>query len=157
MPTIDDVEGYLAPYGLRVLRFAAPTPTVETAAAAVGCAPAEIAKSMLLLVGGKPLLVVAGGDAKVKSSKLKQAAELSGKVTFPGPEEVQRHTGYLPGGVCPFLLPQELPVLLDLSLRRFDRIYPAAGDDHSAVAISGEQLAELTGGRFVEVCDFVGS
>ena len=157
MPTIDDVERYLAPYGLQVLRFAAPTPTVETAAAAVGCAPAEIAKSMLLLVGGRPLLVVTCGDAKVKSSKLKQAAGLSGKVSFPGPEEVLRHTGYAPGGVCPFLLPKELPVLLDVSLRRFDRIYPAAGDDHSAVAISGGQLAELSGGRFVEVCDFARS
>ncbi len=156
MPTTDDVERYLAPRGLQVLRFAAPTPTVETAAAAVGCTPAEIAKSMLLLVGGRPLLVVAGGDAKVKSSKLKQAAGLSGKVIFPGPEEVLRHTGYVPGGVCPFLLPGELPVLLDLSLRRFARVYPAAGDDHSAVAISDGQLAELTGGRFVEVCDFEG-
>ena len=153
MPTIDDVERYLAPYGIQVLRFAAPTPTVETAAAAVGCAPAEIAKSMLLLVGGRPLLVVACGDARVKSSKLKQAVGLSGKVSFPGPEEVRRHTGYAPGGVCPFLLPKELPVLLDLSLRRFARIYPAAGDDHSAVVISSEQLAELTGGRFAEVCD----
>lgn len=154
MPTIDDVEHYLGPYGLEILRFATPTPTVETAAAAVGCAPAEIAKSMLLLVGGSPLLVVACGDAKVKSSKLKQAVGLSGKVSFPGPEEVRRHTGYAPGGVCPFLLPRELPVLLDLSLRRFACIYPAAGDDHSAVAISGEELAELTGGRFVEVCDY---
>lgn len=154
MPTIDDVECYLAPRGLQVLRFAAPTPTVETAAAAVGCAPAEIAKSMLLLVGGRPLLVVACGDARVKSSKLKQAAGLSGKVSFPGAEEVLRHTGYAPGGVCPFLLPKELPVLLDLSLRRFDRIYPAAGDDHSAVAIASEQLAEMTGGRFVEVCEY---
>ncbi len=86
MPTIDDVERYLASHGLEVLRFAVPTPTVETAAAAVGCAPAEIAKGMLLLVGDQPLLVVAGGDVRVRSAKLKQAAGLTGKVTFPGPE-----------------------------------------------------------------------
>ncbi len=153
MPTIDDVQSHLALLGLEVLRFAAHTPTVETAAAAVGCSVAEIAKSILVLIGGKPLLVVACGDVKIKSSKLKQAAGLSGKVIFPGPDEVLRHTGYVPGGVCPFLLPPGLPVLLDTSLRRFAVIYPAAGDDHSAVAVEVARLAELSGGCFDEVCD----
>ena len=153
MPKIDDVKAYLAPLGLEVRQFAEHTPTAEAAAVAVGCLLAEIAKSILLLVGGKPLLVVTCGDMKVKSSKLKQAAGLTGKVTFPGFEEVIRHTGFAPGGVCPFLLPAELPVLLDCSLQRFPVIYPAAGDDHSAVAVDFARLAEITGGRAVEVCD----
>jgi prolyl-tRNA editing enzyme YbaK/EbsC (Cys-tRNA(Pro) deacylase) len=153
MPTIEDVKALLAPLGLEVRQFAEPTPTVETAAAAVGCTVAEIAKSILLLVGGQPLMVVACGDTKVKSSKLKQAAGLTGKVTFPGPEEVIRLTGYAPGGVCPFLLPAGLPVLLDRSLQRFPVTYPAAGDDHSAVAIDFARLAAVTGGRAAEVCD----
>lgn len=155
MPTIDDVMSYLVPLGLEVLRFAEPTPTAERAAAAVGCSVAEIAKSILVLIGGRPLLVVTCGDRKLRSSKLKKAAALSGKVTFPGPDEVFRYTGYAPGGVCPFLLSTELPVLLDTSLRRFAVIYPAAGDDHSAVAVDAGLLAELCGGRFVDVCDAI--
>jgi len=153
MPTIDDVQTHLTPLGLEVLRFAEHTPTAGMAAAAVGCSVAEIAKSILVLVGGQPVLVVTCGDRKIKSSKLKKAAGLSGKVTFPGPDEVFRYTGYAPGGVCPFLLPAELPVLLDSSLQRFALIYPAAGDDHSAVAVAAERLAELCKGRLVEVCD----
>ncbi|WP_432820893.1 YbaK/EbsC family protein [Trichloromonas sp.] len=153
MPTIDDVSSYLAPLGLEVMQFAEPTPTAEAAAAAVGCTVAEIAKSILLLVGRQPVLVVTCGDVKVKSSKLKQAAGLTGKVSFPGPDEVIRYTGYAPGGVCPFLLPPGLPVLLDASLERFAVTYPAAGDDHSAVAVDFFRLAALTGGRAVEVCD----
>lgn len=153
MPTLEDIKSHLAPMGLEVLQFSEHTPTAEAAAAAVGCTLAEIAKSILLLVGGRPVLVVTCGDMKVKSSKLKQATGLTGKVTFPGSDMVADITGYAPGGVCPFLLPAELPVLLDLSLQRFSHTYPAAGDDHSAVAVDFTRLAEITGGRVAEVCD----
>lgn len=152
MPTIDEVKTYLAGHGIRVLEFEEPTPTAETAAMAVGCRAAEIAKSVLLLVGGAPLLVVTCGDMKVNSSRLKQAAGRSGKVRLPQAEEVIAHTGYAPGGVCPFLLPPGLPVFVDASLRRFERVYAAAGNDHSAVPVSAAQLLKLTGGTAVEVC-----
>jgi prolyl-tRNA editing enzyme YbaK/EbsC (Cys-tRNA(Pro) deacylase) len=76
-----------------------------------------------------------------------------GKVRLPAATDVQRLTGYLPGGVCPFLLPAELPVLLDLSLQRFSRVYAAAGNDASAVPLSAAQLELLTAGRWVEVCE----
>lgn len=143
--------------GLTVLNAAAPTRDSATAAAAVGCTVAEIAKSILLLVGGRPVLVVASGDVRVKSGLLKKAAGWSGQVRLPAPDEVLRHTGYPPGAVSPFLLPQRLPVLLDASLRRFPVIYPAAGDDSSSVGIAGDHLQRLCGGRWVEVCSGAGS
>ncbi|MEJ2201089.1 MAG: YbaK/EbsC family protein [Desulfuromonadaceae bacterium] len=155
MVSFHQVKTYLASRGLDVLEFTEPTATAETAAAAVGCSLAEIAKSMLLLVGGEPVLVVTCGDMKVKSSKLKKAAGLTGKVIFPDADQVLRYTGYAPGGVCPFLLPAELPVLLDESLRRFPTIYPAAGNACSAVALDWRQLAALTGGYFAALCDAV--
>ena len=148
-----EVQRLLADEGLPVLRAAAPTRDSATAAAAVGCSVAEIAKSILLLVGGKPVLVVAGGDVRVKSGLLKKATGWSGQVRLPAPEEVVRHTGYPPGAVSPFLLPKGLPVLLDVSLQRFPLIYPAAGDDRSSVGIAFEQLQRLSGGRVVEVCE----
>lgn len=153
MPTIEDVQNFLEERGIKVLRFTRPTPTAETAAQAVGCTPAEIAKTVLLLVGGAPVAVVTSGDMKVKSSLLKQALDRTGKVRFPESEEVVRHTGYSPGGVSPFLLPQELPVLIDRSLRRFTLVYPAGGNDHSAVPISFERLMEIARGREVGVCE----
>ncbi|BCR04421.1 prolyl-tRNA synthetase [Desulfuromonas versatilis] len=153
MPSIEEVKHYLAGEGIEVWQFDQPTPNSEEAARAVGCSPAEIAKSILFIVGGKPLMVVTSGDMKVKSSKLKQAAGLSGKVKLPLADEVLRHTGYRPGGVCPFLLPGDLPVFLDASLRRFARIYPAAGDDHSAVPISVDCLMDLTLAQEVDVCE----
>lgn len=153
MPDITEIKTYLSGHGIEVWEYQQPTPTCPTAAAAVGCSVAEIAKTLLFLVGGDPVAVVTCGDMKVNSSRLKKSSGLSGKVRLPQPEDVQLHTGYLPGGVCPFLLPAELPVLLDRSLQRFPRVYAAAGNGYSAVPVRWHELLELTGGAPAELCD----
>lgn len=153
MPGIAEVKAYLSEYQIEVREYRQPTPTCETAAAAVGCTPAEIAKTLLFLVGGNPVVVVTCGDMKVKSSLLKKASGFSGKVKLPQAEEVLQHTGYAPGGVCPFLLSVQLPVLLDVSMQRFPQVYAAAGNGFSAVAVTFLQLEKLTGGSPVEVCE----
>lgn len=152
MISSEEVQAFLERQGLTVLHAPQPTRDSASAAAAVGCSVAEIAKSILLLVGGKPVLVVASGDVRVKSGQLKQATGWSGQVRLPAPDEVIRHTGYPPGAVSPFLLPPTLPVLLDASLQRFATVYPAAGNEASSVGISAEHLQRLSGGKIVEVC-----
>ncbi len=147
------VQAYLERAGHAAANFDRPTPTSAAAAEAVGCTVAEIAKSILLLIGKQPVLVVTSGDTRIKSGLLKKASGLSGKVTLPDPDDVARCTGYLPGAVSPFLLPKDLPVFLDRSLQRFSTIYPAAGTSSSAVALSFLSLLELTGARIVEVSD----
>lgn len=153
MPTIEDVKRFLQERGIAVWEFGEPTPNSEAAARAVGCSVAEIAKSILFMVGGKPVVVVTSGDVRVKSSKLKQAVGLTGKARLPEADEVIRYTGYAPGGVCPFLLPDDLMVVVDASMRRFPTVYAAAGNEHSAVPITVDQLLEITGGIEVRVCE----
>ncbi len=153
MPTIAEVKAYLQQRGIEVWEFEAPTPNCELAARAVGCSVAEIAKTILFIVGNQPIAIVTSGDLKVKGSKLKQAVQLKGKVRLPDAVEVVQHTGYAPGGVCPFLLPDSLTVLVDTSMRRFPKVYAAAGNDHSAVPITVDQLLAITGGTEVDVCD----
>ncbi len=153
MPTIEDVKQYLRERGIEVWEFEEPTPTSETAARAVGCSVGEIAKSILFIIGGTPVVVVTSGDVRVKGSKLKQAVGFTGKARLPEAEEVAAHTGYAPGGVCPFLLPAGLKVVVDRSMRRFPKVYAAAGNEHSAVPITVEQLLEITGGAEVAVCE----
>ena len=153
MPSINEVKIYLAEHQVEVCEYQQPTPTCEAAAAAVGCSPAEIAKTLLFLVGSNPVAVVTCGDMKVKSSLLKKASGFSGKVKLPQADEVLQYTGYAPGGVCPFLLTAELPVLLDVSMQRFERVYAATGNDYSAVPVTFSQLEQLTGGSPVTVCE----
>ncbi|MDX2480886.1 MAG: YbaK/EbsC family protein [Desulfuromusa sp.] len=155
MATLTEVKSYLATHNIAVWEYVEPTETAVAAAGAVGCRVAEIAKTLLFLVGGSPVAVVTCGDMKVKSSRLKQASGLTGKVKLPQVDEVLRLTGYAPGGVCPFLLPAELPLLLDTSLQRFPVVYAAAGNHHSAVPITVAQLEQLTGGVFADLCDSI--
>ncbi len=152
MAAVSEVKAYLAAHGIDVLEYEQLTATAATAAEAVGCSAAEIAKTLLFLIGGKPVVVVTCGDMKVKSSPLKKEFQLQGKVKLPQAEDVVNHTGYAPGGVCPFLLPGDLPVCLDSSIMRFDVVYAAAGNSHTAVPVTLEQLKQLTGGRVAELC-----
>jgi prolyl-tRNA editing enzyme YbaK/EbsC (Cys-tRNA(Pro) deacylase) len=147
------IQAYLCRNGLVPQNFDRPTPSSASAAAALGCSVAEIAKSILLMVGTQPVVVITSGDTKIKSSRLKKAAGLTGKVTFPGAAEVERYTGSPPGGVSPFLLPEGLPVFLDQSLQRYELVYPAAATDSSAVAVTFSKLEELSEGKIVNVCD----
>ncbi|NOQ42084.1 MAG: YbaK/EbsC family protein [Desulfuromusa sp.] len=153
MSDLTELKKYLASHNIEVWEYAEPTATAVAAATAVGCTVAEIAKTLLFLIGGNPVVVVTCGDMKVKSSRMKQAFGLSGKVKLPQADEVLNHTGYVPGGVCPFLLPPELPLLLDASLQRFSVIYAAAGNNHSAVPVTVAQLEQLTAGGLADLCD----
>ena len=152
MAVLSELKEYLASHNIDVWEYVEPTATAAAAASAVGCSVAEIAKTLLFLVGGNPVAVVTCGDMKVKSSKLKQASGLSGKVKLPQADDVLSYTSYAPGGVCPFLLPTELPLLLDTSLQRFSVVYAAAGNNHSAVPVTVAQLKKITGGEIVELC-----
>jgi prolyl-tRNA editing enzyme YbaK/EbsC (Cys-tRNA(Pro) deacylase) len=77
---------------------------------------------------------------------------MAGKVRLSHAAKVMRYTGYAPGGVCPFLLPDGLKVLIDRSVRRFVQVYAAAGNDRSAAPVSADQLLEITSGQEVDVC-----
>lgn len=135
---------------LAVLEFDQSSATVELAAQTLGVEPARIAKTMALRIKDGVILVLAKGDARIDNRKFKDC--FKAKARMLGPEEVLEETGHPVGGVCPFGLKRPLPVYLDTSLRDFDYVYPAAGSPNSAVKVNVEQLAEITGGRWVDVC-----
>jgi prolyl-tRNA editing enzyme YbaK/EbsC (Cys-tRNA(Pro) deacylase) len=124
--------------------------TVALAAEAHGVDPAQIAKTICLRVGDEPILVVAGGLARLDNRKFKDTFGAKGRML--GAEEVVEVTSHPVGGVCPFGLPTPLPIYCDVSLRRFEVVVPAAGSTNSAVRISTERLAELTNATWVDVC-----
>lgn len=153
MVSIEQVKDHLKQFGIEVWEFSQLTSTAEEAAQAVGCSVSEIAKTVLFVVGDTPVVVVTCGDLKVKGKLLKRALNLKGKVRLPEACEVRDITGYEPGGVCPFLLPERVKIVIDSSLRRFPRVYAAAGNDRSAVPITADELIRITGGIEASVCD----
>ena len=124
--------------------------TVDLAAAAHGVEPAQIAKTICLRAGEKTMLLVAAGTARLDNRKFKDA--FSAKPRMLGAEEVLELTNHPVGGVCPFGVATPLPVYCDVSLQPFEEVVPAAGATNSAVRITPQRLAELTGAEWVDVC-----
>lgn len=138
--SIESVKEYLAPFGLadRVMEFEASSATVAEAAADLGCEPAHIAKTMAFLVEGHAVLVVMAGDGKVDNPRYK--ARFHTKAVMVPPDRLVELVGHPMGGVCPFAVRAGVQVYLDESLKRFDRIYPAAGTASSAVRLTVSEL-----------------
>lgn len=96
------------------------------------------------------MLIVAAGDAKVDNARFK--AQFGVKAKMVPPEEVHALVGHAPGGVCPFCVNSGVQVFLDISLRRFPLVFPAAGSASSAVRLSPEELAQLCPGSRWQIC-----
>ncbi len=125
--------------------------TVESAAKAVGCEPAQIVKTMSFLQSDGPVVIAIAGDAKVNSGKYKATFQQKA-VMIPG-DQVEELTGFPPGAVCPFALKEGVKVYLDTSTKRFDIIHVSGGSIDSTVELS---LAELekhsSSAGWVDVC-----
>ena len=125
--------------------------TVQLAAQALGVEPGMIAKTMSFLIGEEAILILTEGTARVDNRKYKDTFHMKAKmIPF---EEVEKWIGHAPGGVCPFGIKEGVKVYLDESLKQFDTVYPAAGNDHSAVKLTIAELEEVAGAvGWVDVC-----
>ena len=138
-------------YGDRVKTFTVSSATVELAAAALGTAPAHIAKSMTFMVEDKPVMIICAGDVKVDNHKFKE--RFHQKATMLSFEQVHTLIGHDVGGVCPFGINGGVTVYTDRSLMRFPKVYPACGDAASAVELTPDELFALSGAvEYVDVC-----
>ena len=152
--SIETGRAYLRARGYedRIQEFSVSSATVELAAQAVGCEPARIAKTLSFAVDGGCVLIVCAGDAKIDNTKFK--AQFHTKATMLTPEQVLDFTGHAVGGVCPFGIDNPaVTAYLDVSLRRFDTVYPAAGNAASAVRLNCEELFALSNSAgWIDVC-----
>ena len=152
--SIEKVREYLAPLGLedRIREFSVSSATVELAAAALGVEGARIAKSLSFRLGEGAVIVVAAGDVRVDNAKFK--ARFGEKARMLSFEEAHNQIGHDPGGVCPFALPPGVTACLDVSLRRFETVFPAAGSANSAIELTCGELERACAnfGGWVDVC-----
>ena len=124
------------------------TRTVKDAAAAVGCDESEIAKSIVFVADGDPVVCVASGEHRIDTAKLADLLDVA-EVRQAKAEEVRAATGYAIGGVPPF--GHDLPVLFDETLLHHKRVWAAAGDPHSLFEVDPRELADCIRARIVEL------
>lgn len=151
--SIEKVRSWLDQYGAadRILEFPVSSATVELAAQALGCEPCRIAKTLSFAVHDTPILIVTAGDAKVDNAKYK--ARFGVKAKMLSHEDAAERIGHAVGGVCPFAVKEGVEVYLDVSLKRFPTVFPAAGSSNSAIELTIEELERFSGFlSWVDVC-----
>ena len=142
--SMEPARAWLAQRGFeeRIRTFEVSSATVELAAQALGVEPGHIAKTISLYDGESAMVILAAGDAKIDNRKFKDRFGFKAKMLSP--EDALRFTGHEVGGICPFGLASPLRVYLDVSLRRFDTVYPACGTANSAVRLTCDALEKAS-------------
>lgn len=132
--------------GDRVMELAETAKTVDDVAAAVGCEVGAVVQSLTFNVGDRAVLALVSGDHRCAEDNLARALNLEGKVSKPQAQRVKDMTGFAVGGVAPLGLPDDMSVVIDASLRRFETVYAPAGHPHCLFPASFADLKRLTGG-----------
>lgn len=151
--SIEKARAYLARFGVegRILEFDESSATVDLAAHALGVEPARIAKTLSFKAEDGCILVVAAGDARVDNRKFKDCFGIKAKLLTA--DEVLTLVGHPVGGVCPFGINDDVPVCLDVSLRRFETVFPAVGSANSAIELTLDELRMFSRAiDWVDVC-----
>ena len=120
------------------------TRSAAEAAAAVGCAVAQIAKSIIFKAGATPVLVIASGVNRVDMAKVAAATGLVVKRADGG--WVRDVTGFAIGGVAPLGHLTPPLVLVDEDLFALDKVWAAAGSPMHVFATTPDSLLRLAGG-----------
>ena len=150
---LSEVKEYFAARGItnEIILLNESSATVELAAKALGREPGEIAKSLAFrLKDDSVIVVVVMGTARIDNHKYKQT--FGCKASMLSFDDTLARTGHPVGGVCPFGLPGGVKVYLDVSLKKYREVLPAAGTGNSAVVFTPDSLQAATDGEWVDVC-----
>lgn len=151
--SIEKVRAYFKEYGIesRIQEFPVSSATVELAAKAVGVEGARIAKTLSFKLGERIILIACAGDAKVDNRRYKD--EFGGKASMLIHDEAAALIGHAVGGVCPFAVNEGVEVYLDVSMKRFTTVFPAAGSSNSAIEMTMDELEKYSKClKWVDVC-----
>ena len=136
---------------MQVVELPKSTRTAEEAARAIGCAIAQIAKSLIFSAteSDAPILVIASGVNRVNENTV--AAILGEEIEKANAGFVRESTGYVIGGVPPVGHVSEIRTFIDEELFNYDQIWAAAGTPHAVFKLTPQDLAQATGGKVISI------
>ena len=150
---IEPVKKFFKKFNMeeKIMEFDTSSATVELAAQALNVIPARIAKTLSFKKDNSCILIVTSGDVKIDNPKFKSIFEMKAKMLSA--DEVLSLTGHAAGGVCPFAVSENIPVYLDISLKRFDTVFPACGSSNSAIELTCDELFRYSDAeKWIDVC-----
>lgn len=155
MPSASErVQQALAARGLaaQIVEFPQGTRTAQDAARAIGTTIGQIVKSLVFLVDGRPVLVLASGRNRVDHGKLARAAAAA-RVERADADLVRATTGFAIGGVPPVGHSTPLETFIDEDLLGYEVVYAAAGTPTAIFPIRPQDLVRVTGGRVTNLAE----
>ena len=151
--SIETGKAYFETFGIadKVLEFSVSSATVALAAEALGCEEARIAKSLSFMVNDAPIMIITAGDVKIDNAKYK--AYFGKKAKMLTPDEALDLIGHAVGGICPFAVNDTAKIYLDVSLKRFETVFPACGSSNSAIELTIPELEKYSNYiAWIDVC-----
>ena len=137
-----------------ILHLGVPTPTVEAAAQALGATTAQIIKSILFMVDGRPVLVIACGKSTISQRAI---ADLFGvgkkRVKLASPEMVHELSGYEVGAMPPFGHYQPLTTLMDTKVLDLSEAYAGGGAENALVRLNPQEILRATGAKILDLLE----
>ena len=149
---VGTLEARLEAESLIVLEMPQETGTAEQAAAAIGATTKQIVKSLVLIAGGDPVLVLAAGDRRVNLDRLPEAIGRE-DLRMARAVEVKEITGFSIGGVPPLGHRRILPTFIDIRLMDEPTVYAAAGTSFRIFAVTPEHLRRLAGAQVFSISE----
>lgn len=151
--TTEHVREYLKQFGRDqdVIELDLSSATVDLASQALNLEPGRIAKTMSFKSPEGCIIVVVAGDKKIDNQKFRSEFNIKSKMLRGA--EVEELTGYAPGGVCPFANPEHSRKYIDVSVKRFETVYPACGTANSAIELTCDDLFKYAEAeKWVDIC-----
>jgi len=126
--------------------------TAQDAATALDCNVGAIVKSLLFKAKDSFTLCLVAGDKRCSLNKLKKIKNEK-DISMASPEEVKTQTGYTIGGVSPIGHLNNLEILIDNSLERFNELFAAAGHPNCVFKINFRNIQKITNGKLEDIVE----
>lgn len=152
--SIEIAKKHLEKHGIadRIQEFQRSSATVELAAEAAGVIPARICKTLSFKTEDGAVLVCTAGDTRIDNRKFKDFFGFKARMLTP--DQVMEYTNHEIGGVCPFgITNPDTKVYSDISMKRFESVFPACGSSNSAIELTPEEIFDYSNTlEWIDVC-----
>lgn len=126
--------------------------TALDAATALACDVGAIVKSLLFKAENTFILCLVAGDKRCSLNKLKKVKDKK-DISMASPEEVKTQTGYTIGGVSPVGHLEEIEIIIDNSLERFNELFAAAGHPNCVFKTNYNDIQKITNGKVEDIIE----
>ena len=126
--------------------------TAQDAAAALACDVGAIVKSLLFRTESTFILCLVAGDKRCSLNKLKKIKDKR-DISMATPEDVKTQTGYTIGGVSPVGHLEDIEIIIDNSLERFNELFAAAGHPNCVFKINYNDIQKITNGKVEDIIE----